>query len=42
MEANARSQPFFGIVIRMYFDELNPPHFHALYAGNNTRYVSEG
>jgi hypothetical protein len=23
---------FFGIVIRMYFDDHNPPHFHAIYA----------
>ena len=23
---------FFGIVIRMYFDDHNPPHFHAFYA----------
>jgi hypothetical protein len=23
---------FFGIVIRMYYDEHNPPHFHALYS----------
>lgn len=22
---------FYGIVIRMYFDEHNPPHFHAKY-----------
>ena len=22
---------FFGIMIRMYFDEHNPPHFHAIY-----------
>ena len=22
---------FFGIVIKMYFDEHNPPHFHAEY-----------
>jgi len=22
---------FFGIVIAMYWDEHNPPHFHALY-----------
>jgi len=22
---------FFGIVIRMYFDDHNPPHFHAFY-----------
>jgi hypothetical protein len=23
---------FFGIVIRMYFDDHDPPHFHAFYA----------
>ncbi len=23
---------FFGIVIRMYFDDHAPPHFHAFYA----------
>jgi len=28
---------FFGIVIRMYFDEHNPPHFRALYAGNEAQ-----
>ncbi len=22
---------FYGIVIRMYYDEHNPPHFHARY-----------
>ena len=22
---------FFGIIIRMYFDDHNPPHFHAAY-----------
>lgn len=22
---------FFGIIITMYFNEHNPPHFHALY-----------
>ena len=22
---------FFGISIRMYFDDHNPPHFHAIY-----------
>ena len=22
---------FFGIIIRMYFDDHNPPHFHAIY-----------
>jgi hypothetical protein len=25
---------FFGISIRMYYDDHNPPHFHALYAGD--------
>ena len=24
---------FFGIVIRMYFDDHSPPHFHAIYGG---------
>jgi hypothetical protein len=24
---------FFGIAIRMYFDEHLPPHFHAIYSG---------
>ena len=24
---------FFGIIIRMYFDDHAPPHFHAYYAG---------
>ncbi len=24
---------FFGIIIRMYYDEHLPPHFHALYGG---------
>jgi hypothetical protein len=23
---------FFGIVIKMYWDDHNPPHFHAFYA----------
>ena len=25
---------FFGIVIRMFFDDHNPPHFHADYGGD--------
>jgi hypothetical protein len=25
---------FFGITIRMYYDEQNPPHFHASYGGH--------
>lgn len=24
---------FFGISIRMYFDDHQPPHFHAVYGG---------
>ena len=24
---------FFGIVVRMYYDDHPPPHFHAEYAG---------
>ncbi len=24
---------FFGIVIKMYWDDHNPPHFHAFYGG---------
>ena len=25
---------FYGIVIAMYFDDHNPPHFHARYGGS--------
>jgi len=25
---------FFGIVIKMFFDDHNPPHFHASYGGD--------
>jgi hypothetical protein len=28
---------FNGIVIRMYMNEDQPPHFHAYYAGRNVR-----
>lgn len=28
---------FFGIIIRMYFDEHNPPHFHAIYGSYEAR-----
>ena len=24
---------FFGILIRMYYDDHDPPHFHAIYGG---------
>ena len=29
---------FFGIIIRMFFDEHNPPHFHAEYAGDEAEF----
>lgn len=29
---------FFGIIIRMYFDDHDPPHFHAIY-GNEEALV---
>lgn len=25
---------FYGIIIKMYFDDHNPPHFHAEYGGH--------
>lgn len=25
---------FYGIVIRMFYDDHSPPHFHAVYAGS--------
>ena len=25
---------FYGIVIKMFFDDHNPPHFHAQYSGD--------
>ena len=28
---------FYGIVIRMYFNDHDPPHFHASYAGAAAR-----
>ena len=32
---------FFGIVIRMYYDDHNPPHFHAHYAGEQAIFSIE-
>jgi Domain of unknown function (DUF4160) len=29
-----RISAFFGIIIRMYYDEHNPPHLHAEFQGN--------
>ncbi|MCC7293076.1 MAG: DUF4160 domain-containing protein [Phycisphaerales bacterium] len=28
---------FFGIVIRMYYDDHDPPHLHAEYQGNKVK-----
>jgi hypothetical protein len=28
---------FFGIIIRMYYDDHPPPHFHAIYAGKEAQ-----
>ena len=33
---------FFGIIIRMYYDEHNPPHFHAEYQGNKAVFDLDG
>jgi len=32
---------FFGIVIRMYFDDHNPPHFHAFYGESEAQFGIE-
>ena len=29
---------FYGIIIRMYFSDHNPPHFHAEYQGEQAEY----
>lgn len=28
---------FFGIIVRMYFDDHDPPHFHVEYQGNEAQ-----
>ena len=33
---------FFGVIIRMFYDEHNPPHFHAEYQGNKAVFDFEG
>ncbi len=33
---------FFGIIIRMFYDEHDPPHFHAEYSGNKAVFDFEG
>lgn len=33
---------FYGIIIRMYFDDHNPPHFHASYQGSHATFSLDG
>lgn len=33
---------FYGIIIRMYYDDHNPPHFHAYYNNNEAIFTIEG
>lgn len=33
---------FFGIIIRMYFDDHNPPHFHAFYQEHRAVFSLDG
>lgn len=33
---------FYGIIIRMYFDDHNPPHFHASYQGHEATFSFDG
>lgn len=33
---------FFGIIIRMFVDDHNPPHFHASYQGNEATFDLRG
>lgn len=33
---------FFGIVIRMYYREHEPPHFHAEYQGQQAKFSLDG
>lgn len=33
---------FYGILIRMYYDDHNPPHIHAIYGENEACYDFNG
>lgn len=33
---------FYGILIRMYYDDYNPPHFHAFYGKYKARFSLDG
>lgn len=33
---------FYGILIRMYYDDHNPPHIHAVYGNNTACFTFDG
>lgn len=33
---------FYGILIRMYYDDHNPPHIHAIYNGDTACFTFDG
>ena len=33
---------FYGILIRMYYEDHNPPHFHAFYGNYKARFNLDG
>jgi len=33
---------FFGIVIRMFYNDHDPPHFHAEYQGQRGKFIPRG
>ena len=33
---------FFGIIVRMFYRDRNPPHFHAEYQGQNATFNFDG
>ena len=33
---------FYGILIRMYYDDHNPPHFHAYYNNEEATFTFDG
>ena len=37
-----RISMFFGIVVFMYYDDHEPPHFHVLYEGQETVHDMDG
>ena len=33
---------FYGILIKMYYEDHNPPHIHAIYGDNQACYTFDG